>query len=74
MPELIYNLYDYNFFVIEIGIIGIALIYYVFHIIQVMYKTNANATIRYNPNISTTPITAMGFSAMFTFQLDNTKS
>ena len=25
------------------------------------------------PNVSTTPITAMGFSAMFTFQLDNTK-
>ena len=25
------------------------------------------------PNVSTTPITAMGFLAMFTFQLDNTK-
>ena len=29
--------------------------------------------LRLGPNISTTPITAMGFLAMFTFNLDNTK-
>ena len=28
---------------------------------------------RVSPNVSTNPITAMGFSEMFTFQLDNTK-
>ena len=29
--------------------------------------------VRPSPNVSTIPITAMGFSAMVTFQLDNTK-